>query len=209
MSADKLFEAMTNAYASGHSLQSTVRDYITLYLDTGWRSETVAESIANTISDYRGSVDSKIEAMMPMEKDDLRRAIKKRDNIINDVSRICREILGYSIVCKSRKHGTYAIKENTGKTPRAKKMVFPADSDGCTLHHYDPSIHCCYPTSDGLLGNILAECKNKFGYDAIDRMHLVPSGVSPDAALICGIATSYGVSLEDLAKHLLSLLKRS
>ena len=194
--------SMTDAYTKGASLQGTVKRYIKEN-EAKFPNEIAAE-IATVVTEYRVQVDAMIheDGLIGAE---FKAAVKKRDNIINDVSRICRETLGYSIVCTSRKNGTYAEKPWTA-TVREPKAKPEADAK-CPMPHLHHGVHVEYPRTDKDLSDILTFSKDRYGYDGADRVIYLPSGAIPQPEDICNVATRWGVSFEDLAKHLLAILK--
>lgn len=87
--------AMVNATTSKSGCQKVVRSFI-----DGFRAGApsfsdldIADAVAAIVGDYK-------KAAVHLEQ-------KVVNNVINDVSRICREKLGYSIVCTSRKDSIY------------------------------------------------------------------------------------------------------
>lgn len=198
----ELVTSMTEAYVRGASLQGTVRKFIRQN-EAKLPNET-AEEIATVVTEYRRTIDQMISDD-GLTGPDLKAAVKKRDNIINDVSRICRELLGQSIVCTSRKKGEYSAKFWT-PTVREPKPVPEAETK-CALPHLHHGVHVEYPKTDKDLLEILSFSKDRYGYSGVDRVTLLADGSEHTAEDVCAIATMWGVSLEDLAKHLLAVLK--
>jgi len=198
----ELVTSMTEAYVRGASLQGTVRKFIKQN-EAKLPNET-AEEIATVVTEYRRTIDQMISDD-GLTGPDLKAAVKKRDNIINDVSRICRELLGQSIVCTSRKKGEYSAKFWT-PTVREPKPVPKAETK-CALPHLHHGVHVEYPKTDQEVMDMLAFSKERYGYDGWDRVTLLSSGAVRSPEDVLGYATQWGVSFEDLAKHLLTVLK--
>lgn len=199
----ELVTSMTEAYVRGASLQGTVRKFIKQN-EAKLPNET-AEEIATVVTEYRRTIDQMI-ADDGLTGPDLKAAVKKRDNIINDVSRICRELLGQSIVCTSRKKGEYSAKfwTPTVREPKAPEDLAEAK---CSFPHYHHGVHTTYPKTDHEVMDMLAFSKDRYGYDGYDRVTLLSSGAVRRPEDVCEVATQWGVSFEDLAKHLLTILK--
>lgn len=196
----ELVNSMTEAYRGGASLQSTVRTFIRENIDTP--NEEVAGSIAMVLTEYRRTIDSWIKE--EMDSMPLHAKIKKRDNIINDVSRICREMLGHSVVCTSRKKGEYKAVFATPKT-RTPKPVAEAAAGPCTKVHFDPENHCHIPAGPTELADILEKSKRKWDTGLEKRVVIFKETVSAED--ICNVSVNMGVTLEDLAKYILATLK--
>lgn len=197
----ELVNSMTEAYRGGASLQSTVRTFIRENIDKP--NEEVAGSIATVVTEYRRTVDSWIEEES-LFGTELKAAIKKRDNIINDVSRICREMLGHSVVCTSRKKGEYKAIPQMAKT-RTPKPVAEAAAGPCTKVHFDPDNHCHIPAGPTELADILEKSKRKWDTGLEKRVVIFKETVSAED--ICSVSVNMGVTLEDLAKYILATLK--
>lgn len=106
-----LSAAAIEAVKNNASVQQEVRDIIANYNGP----ETL---IAKEITIFRRDIEGWIDQASGSAETKLRR--KQVNNIINDVSRICRELIGKSIVCTSRKNHTYEAKEPVARTTRAK-----------------------------------------------------------------------------------------
>ena len=85
--------AIESALNNSSSLQATVRQYIAEQKDLGDGGESIATAIAEVISELRNEMERKLEG------DEAKRV----NNVFNDVSRICKEALGFAIKCKTRK----------------------------------------------------------------------------------------------------------
>lgn len=138
---DDLTNSMVNSFNTGTTLQSTVRDFIQTTVHEGYSGKDAADSVASSVTDFRESIEPTILAST-----DQKGMRKKRDNVINDVSRICRELLGYSIVCTSRKEGIYEAQVPAPrKTTAYISPASPSPADVCTRIHFDPSKHAVVP----------------------------------------------------------------
>lgn len=196
----ELVNSMTEAYRGGASLQGTIRAFIRENIDKP--NEEVASDIATVVTEYRRTIDSWIKE--EMDSMPLHAKIKKRDNIINDVSRICREMLGHSVVCTSRKKGEYKAIPQMAKT-RTPKPVAEAAAGPCTKVHFDPENHCHIPAGPTELSDILEKSKRKWDTGLEKRVVIFKETVSAED--ICSVSVNMGVTLEDLAKYILATLK--
>ena len=154
---DDLTNSMVNSFNTGATLQSTVRDFIQTTVRDGYSGKDAADRVAASVTDFRESIEPSILAST-----DQKGMRKKRDNVINDVSRICRELLGYSIVCTSRKEGIY---EAQVPAPRkvAASPATPSPADVCSRMHFDNTKHIVIPRSISdfeVLTNALREEKS-------------------------------------------------
>lgn len=102
------------ALNGGTSLQAVIRNKLSEDIDT---LANVSE-IANSISIFRNEAETVIEASL-----DMPRTRKAVNNIVNDVSRIVRELTGYSIKLKTRKGGyKYQPELFCPKAPKPKPI---------------------------------------------------------------------------------------
>jgi hypothetical protein len=202
MNRTEVINSMIEGFQSGAKFQSRIRTFINEEKNTRLPGE-VADTVAEIVTEYRQAADEIIERMSEEEQVI---ATKKRDNIINDVSRICRDLLEYSIVCRSRKNGTYAAKPWTKPEPKEKTTEASPD---CPHRHFDANDHTYIPISDEAFLDIAKESHNKYGNHLHERAFVFPPGLPIDPGAIMRVATHFGVSFEDLAKHLLASLKKS
>jgi hypothetical protein len=101
----------------GQKLQSMVREFIAERSTCSfpWHQIEIVDSVAEAVTEYRGHIQ---EWILEEEKERQSRQ-KKVNNVINDISRICRELLNHSIICKSKKGGNvYEAVEVEEKAPR-------------------------------------------------------------------------------------------
>jgi hypothetical protein len=103
-----LHDLAIEALTSGASVQAEVRDILAKTDET-----TALVIISTQLAQFRTDVEHIVNS-----SDDPSSVRKKANNIVNDVSRICREVTGKSIVCTSRKGGNYVYEAKT-PTPRA------------------------------------------------------------------------------------------
>lgn len=96
LTPDQIANVMESAAKSGASLYNTIREHAA----NGGHVDVVAEAC----SAYK-------RAMSDNENQ------KAVNNVINQVSRQCRELWGYSIVCTSRRDSTYAAVPPKPKAP--------------------------------------------------------------------------------------------
>jgi hypothetical protein len=110
ISITDLVEMAVDASKTGGKLQSSVRKFIEDRLEIENYGE-VAARVGDVITIYR----NEIEDWVMQNETKIRRKVV--NNIINDVSRICRDELRHSIVCTKRKGGyVYEAKEIAPKT---------------------------------------------------------------------------------------------
>ena len=101
LTIDSLVATAMDALITGNNLQSVVREMI---MSDTKSLDTVAEAV--------GVFRYEAEAFINEDPDSVLARRKRVNNIVNDVSRICREITGKSIVIKSRKDGfVYTVRE--------------------------------------------------------------------------------------------------
>ena len=104
------------ATKSGGSVQETVRKVLTTQPE-----KEALSTVCGAMVEFRTTMEEWINSDDELVKD--RR--KRVNNVVNDVSRIVREGIGHSIVCKSRKGGyVYEAKEWTG-APKPAKTALP------------------------------------------------------------------------------------
>ena len=203
MNRTEVINSMIEGFQSGAKFQSRIRTFINEECFTRFPGE-VADTVAEIVTEYRQAADEIIERMNMEEKIV---ATKKRDNIINDVSRICRELLEHSIVCRSRKNGTYAAKPWSKPEPKEKAAETPATD--CHRVHFNHNDHFWCPAGDEELLAIAKASHAKYGNHMHERAFVFPAETPIDPGAIMRVATHFGVSFEDLAKHLLASLKKS
>jgi len=93
---DKAMEALK----AGSGFQSEIRGFINhLVDDGGYGNESAAVAVANEVSTFRDLAQAWIDTD-PSEK---KARTKQTNNICNDVSRITRGMLGYTIKCTQKK----------------------------------------------------------------------------------------------------------
>lgn len=112
---NNLYNSMTEAFTNGRTVQTAVREFIN---DNRHNTPETAELIAETISQWRQTNNNIIES------DDHRKVI---NNIINDVSRICKKEISYKIVCKSRKEHVYVAEPVEAKEPVIETETAPTE----------------------------------------------------------------------------------
>jgi len=104
------------ATKSGGSVQETVRKVLVTQPE-----KEALSTVCGAMVEFRTTMEGWINSNDELVKD--RR--KRVNNVVNDVSRIVREGIGHSIVCKSRKGGyVYEAKEWTG-APKPAKTALP------------------------------------------------------------------------------------
>ena len=111
---DDLITAATDSLVAGTSVQVTVRTVLEQEgADAGGDNVAIAMGIFKEQSESHAmGIPNSVEQMQYR---------KKINNVINDVSRICRECIGKSIVLKSRKDGyVYMAKEPIKRPSKAE-----------------------------------------------------------------------------------------
>jgi hypothetical protein len=84
-----------NSVKEGSKFQTQIREFID---EDAGSPEIVAEMVADIVTDFRREIEPWV-----MDIDDTKVRRKSTNNLINDVSRICREKLGHTLVCVSKK----------------------------------------------------------------------------------------------------------
>lgn len=100
------------------TVQKEVREYIKCYLDKGFPKIKLAIAIAYSI----------VTPYKRRAEEDSSLTRKEINNVINDISRICRQELGYSIVNTKRKAGAWEYEaieyvHNPEKVTRVRKTL--------------------------------------------------------------------------------------
>lgn len=109
--ATKCIESLKN----GVSVQAEVRDIL-----SNEPLHVAKDLIAEEMSSFREQADSVINAIP--DEDDRKRVMKRVNNVVNDVARICREEAEFTVKMKSRKGGYhYASESWTKPEPKAPK----------------------------------------------------------------------------------------
>jgi hypothetical protein len=208
-SAENVVKSMVEGFMTGTKFQSKIRQFITASSEETY--ENIATDIAAIVTSYREKVD--IILAEDTDPSDLKSAIKKRDNIINDVSRLCKEILGYSIVCVSRKNGEYKAIPYVPTVKPARAITsapnpFEAAPLPCDKVHFDPMLHCKMPLTDSGYIDVFRRSE-ALGSTVPSRLYILPEGRSASPEFICETAAFFGVGLEELAKHIVTVLRKS
>lgn len=119
-------EAMDLSVECSSGFQSIVRDYIERRQATCLTGE-IARDIADLVSEFKSHHKEHAKTLWPDQKDPGFSSYNKAvNNIINDISRICREELGFSIVCTSRKSSIYQAMTPKPRKPSVKVTGAPA-----------------------------------------------------------------------------------
>ena len=120
MMISDLKDAMVSEYNNNESLQQTVRDYAAECYENGETDQLVASGIAVAVGMYRKAMQGSIDA-----SDDPKGVRKRVNNVANDVSRLCRELTGKTIVCTSRKSHTYEPRDPKPREPKSESKTSP------------------------------------------------------------------------------------
>jgi len=208
-SAENVVKSMVEGFMTGTKFQSKIRQFIAASSEETY--ENIATDIAAIVTSYREKVD--IILAEDTDPSDLKSAIKKRDNIINDVSRLCKELLGYSIVCVSRKNGEYKAIPYVPTVKPARAITsapnpFAAAPLPCDEVHFDSNLHCKIPLTDSDYVDVFRQSVAR-GSDFPNRMIYLPTGKGATPEFICDAAAFFGVGLEELAKHIVTVLRKS
>ena len=106
------------AVMENSKMQEQIRDFITDKLgDASFCPDAIACSVADVCTDFR----AKIEPWLNTEGACRKTRTKRVNNVINDISRISRELIGVSIRCASRKGGHLYVASEP--KPRATRTV--------------------------------------------------------------------------------------
>ena len=148
-----ILDAMLNSLRYGSSVQKEVREFIEG--EDGRLKEGIASAVARVCANFKRDSELEISILSIEDKKDYR---KRTNNIINDVSRICREMLGFSIVNTKRSKRVYEYaavrydKEAEKIIKIIKELGDPVDYTAisspvvnCIREHFDSSKHCVKP----------------------------------------------------------------
>lgn len=204
MSHEVIVKSMIDAAMAGTSFQSAIRQFINDSISS-CTHEFVAGRIAEICAAFKK--ESKEKETLIYNKEDQELFRKRVNNIINDVSRICRDLLGYTIVNKKRKGGEYAYAAvvcTPIPVPPAESPVALAGSmtvTACTKVHFDSEIHINKPNPNSITDFVkLFGGEDTAAHKAFMWMNWTPQEFvsKMDAAK---------VDLEEVAKLLLARLK--
>jgi hypothetical protein len=108
-----------DAVKGGAKLQSTLRTYIEECHEIDWKHEITANAVASMCTTFHSKVSKWANAGEYEEGaiDSVKARRKAVNNIINDISRICRAELGHTIRCTSRKGGHVYTASKVAPTP--------------------------------------------------------------------------------------------
>lgn len=183
---DTIRDSMFEAIEKGEGLQKSVKSYIDeATLRAGKSKKDIADDIADTVSSFKTQAETRGKER------------KKINNVINDVSRICREELGYSIINKARKGGLYEYIAELPKLRATTKTSTHSSSpaDTCIFVHFDASKHMVIPSDENSM-NI-----------AWDSIPVLSAYTTKERALRLAVFKFGG--LEPLAKEILRMIKES
>jgi hypothetical protein len=215
ITAENIVDSMVDGFMSNTKFQARIRAFIHhAATEEEACSFVIATDIASIVTLYREKIDIIIAEMT--DKTEIKSSIKKRDNIINDVSRICRDALDYTIVCTSRKKGEYTAIVCLPKVPRAPSASYVTPDPNpfmaaplpCSERHFDPALHCEIPLTDSDYAEVAIKSLAR-GSDFPNRMIYLPTGKSATPEFICSVSALFGVGLEELAKHIVTILRKS
>ena len=96
-----LTDRAMDALQAGHGFQTEIRSFIKDKSEMGCTDSHVADDVAHEMSTFRDAAQHFIDNAVDAE--DLVARRKATNNICNDVSRICRNELGYTIKCIQKK----------------------------------------------------------------------------------------------------------
>lgn len=117
---ESFLEAAQQSTHNSQKLQQLVRKELTIVNES-----QALKNIADAVSLFKVTQENSLQGKT-LSSEELKDARKSVNNVINDVSRICREVSGMSIVCTSRKNHTYVPqlpKPRTTATPAAIPVV--------------------------------------------------------------------------------------
>lgn len=106
MSYKTLSHEMRDCARQGHTFRRKINSFINEALEK-YTTEAVATDIAEAVTEYRQHEEAHYITDITISDDEKLARRKSTNNMCNEVSRICRDRLGWSIVCKSRKNHTY------------------------------------------------------------------------------------------------------
>lgn len=207
MSHEVIVKSMIDAAMVGTSFQSAIRQFINDSISS-CTHEFVAGRIAEICAAFKK--ESKEKETLIYNKEDQELFRKRVNNIINDVSRICREMIGYLIVNTKRTKGVYEYA--AVKYEKPEKVVtedYAVNATGilisrteCSRAHFDTSIHCVKPEPTDIIAYI-----DFFGEEGSParEAYFWPSWTAEQ--FVAKMKANQAVKLEDVAKLILSELK--
>ena len=141
-----ILDAMINSLVHGSSVQKEVRGFFSAH--NGELNEVLGSRIAAVCKAFKTEAESELDCAASAQ--DIKEFRKRTNNIINDVSRICREMIGYSIVNTKRTKGVYEYEavewiKAAKEEPDLATYTHIPDPVGCVRSHFDPAIHCVKP----------------------------------------------------------------
>lgn len=197
-----IHDAMINSLRYGTRVQKEVRNFIEC--EEGRLKEDIANAIAKVCSDFKNESE-RDEIPLTATAEEKKVYRKRINNIINDVSRICREMIGFAIVNAKRTKGVYEYKAvpYIPKSPWAGATIMPVPPTVpvCGMEHFDPAIHIMKPDPNSVI-----EITELFGgRGSASWKSFMWTDWSPEDFI--SKITASGVNLEEVAKLLLVRLK--
>lgn len=207
---DDVLYSMNEALDKGVSVQKTVRGFIAeatpLMPPIG-----IAEDICRLVETFKmGSETVARSYLAGGGKEQAVTHRKKTNNIINDVSRICRDMLGYCIVNHVRSKGEYkykaveAIPASRAAITRPPATVSIAGSE-CTAEHFDPAKHMLIPAMDDVAWIMAAWHTSKHKLDIIERPNTAEGWIRK--AMCNSPVTGQCLTLEELGRAVVNIAK--
>lgn len=125
---DSLATAMWSSYRSTSTVQGFIREELKKVEEESTCLDEVMNNICGAVAAFKTATEDQIEGIAH-DKELVKLRRKQANNVINDVSRICREVVGQTVKLKSRKHGynyTYAeVPDDFKGTPPTKAFTPP------------------------------------------------------------------------------------
>jgi hypothetical protein len=186
MNTKDLLNTLTDALQTGKlSLQSGLRDFIEEGKSDNQGNEYIAQTVADVVAEYKWKAMDRLAASY-IGTEEGHKYVKATDNIINDVARICRHELGYTIVCTKRgniaKGRGWVYTAQIPKPPKLRAASSPMTTytPPCLLTHFDHACHIHKPQSEADAWVIL----KGYGVDLGTVYHARPGMLCPEPELV-------------------------
>ena len=160
------------ATVSGAKFQKNTRLFIDERISDGWDRSRIAHSLSNMLDLYRDTM----EAWIHEDEDNVQMRRKVVNNVVNDVSRLSRQELGFTIKCVSRKP-SYIYEA----TPWEAPVVGHDEVVGATEESAEGSLIAGLIVVNDKLKKELETLKNKFKLSPVEVIGMLCEHHTPEA----------------------------
>ena len=123
----EVVDAALQATKSSGKIQTAIREYIgERQADAGWTNRELGEAVADICSEYRHEIQPWVEGSADTEQDNEKQRKKAVLNQMNNVSKICKELIGQRIVAVKGTLG-YVAEEYEAPTKSEESDKEPAE----------------------------------------------------------------------------------